>query len=138
MPLLHHDCMSDCVRFTTAGMPSQRTDGFGAWSGEGCMLTDETTTQVTCTCNRLGTFAVIQVSCPLNVWSSTTLCCFHSMHPRASTSSLVPSPYFRSNFHLEEKYVTLWAKAIDFHNVTIHVTSTYEYMAVAQPTKVLI
>ena len=36
------------------------------------------------------------------------------------------------------KKVTLWAKAIDFHNVTIHVTSTYEYMAVAQPTKVLI
>ena len=95
--------MSDCVRFTTAGMPSQRTDGFGAWSGEGCMLTDETTTQVTCTCNRLGTFAVIQVSCPLNVWSSTTLCCFNSMHPRASTSSLVPGPYFRSDFIWREK-----------------------------------
>ena len=37
------------------------TGGFGAWSGEGCMLTDETSTQVTCTCNRLGTLAVIQV-----------------------------------------------------------------------------
>ena len=36
--------------------------GVGKWSEEGCSMTRETNTHVTCACNHLSSFAVIQVS----------------------------------------------------------------------------